>query len=633
MRNLALFFVVGLVAAAVALSAAAASPAAPIVVTGSASALTTNSASLAGSVTPNGARTSYWFEYGTSTSYGSQTGTRHAGTGIVSLNLSANVRGLTAMTTYHFRLVAANSAGTTDGADATFTTAAAPVPTAVTGAATGITTKDARLTGTVTPNGSPTTYSFQYGTSATYGLQTGTRYAGSGSRSQNVSAGIGGLAAGTAYHYRLVATNAAGTTDGADETFTTTSAPAPVVVTGAAGNVTTNSAALAGSVTPNGSPTTYWFEYGTSTSYGSQTGSRHAGSGAGSQNVSARLRGLMAGTTYHFRLVASNAAGTTDGADATFVTATAALPSVVTGAANRVTARNARLAGTIDPNGAQTTYSFQYGTSTGYGSQTATRNAGHGTSNRNAIANVFGLTPGTLYHYRLVASNSAGTTDGADQTFTTATVAPLPHKHWFAGTVTAVESNMLTVGVLWTGPHDGSLNGQTVTVSVPTSTRINEGPHHKAIAIAQIQPGDLVALLATGDTAATLTATRIHVYCNCHWIGGTISAIASSGTSFSVQVRRTGPYDGVLKGQNVTLQVNAATVYLHGPHHNRIGFSDLKVGQGVGIVFAASGFFKAPGFDPTTATFTAKRVHVWGHGQVPPASSDSGDAAQTAVSN
>ncbi len=198
--------------------------------------------------------------------------------------------------------------------------------------------------------------------------------------------------------------------------------------------------------------------------------------------------------------------------------------------------------------------------------------------------------------------------------------------HWFAGSVSSVGDASITVGVLWTGPNDGSFNGQTLTVAVPSNTRINEGPGHKAIALAQIQAGDLVSVRARGDDASSLTAVKIHVFCNCHWVGGTISSLGTS--SFQVSVKRTGPYDTVLANTTITLQVNADTVYLVGPLHRRVAFSDLKVGEGVGVVFAATGFFKAPGFDPTTATFTAKRVHVWGHRQVPPASTDSSSAAQ-----
>ena len=196
--------------------------------------------------------------------------------------------------------------------------------------------------------------------------------------------------------------------------------------------------------------------------------------------------------------------------------------------------------------------------------------------------------------------------------------------HWFAGTVTAVGPSSLTVGVLWTGPSDGSLNGQTVNVAVATQTRINQGPHHRAIALASVGTGDLVALRATGD-ASSLAARRVHVFCNCHWIGGTVNAVGP--TSFSVDVKRTGPYDTVLANTTITLQTNQFTVYLRGRHRARIALSNLQSGEGVGVVFAANGFFKAPGFNPTSATFTAKRAHAWAHRQVPPPSTDAGASA------
>jgi hypothetical protein len=208
---------------------------------------------------------------------------------------------------------------------------------------------------------------------------------------------------------------------------------------------------------------------------------------------------------------------------------------------------------------------------------------------------------------------------------------PTRPMHWFAGSVTAVGSSSLTVGVLWTGPNDGALNGQIVTVAVETATRINQGRHHRPIALASIQTGDLVAVRASGDNASSLTAARIHVACNCHWIGGTVNAVGP--TTFAVDVKRTGPYDTVLKGTTVTLQTNQYTVYLRGRRRARIGLSDLKPGQGVGVVFAADGFFRAPGFDPAKATFTAKRVHVWEPRQVPDASSDASVSAQVSLSS
>ena len=204
-----------------------------------------------------------------------------------------------------------------------------------------------------------------------------------------------------------------------------------------------------------------------------------------------------------------------------------------------------------------------------------------------------------------------------------------PHTHWLAGSVSAVGSSSLTVNVLWTGKHDDQLNGQTVTLAVDASTEIVSGKDKTPVPLSSIQSGDLVGVLATASdkTLASLTATRIRVYCNCHWIGGTISAIGSS--SISLQVARTGPYDTVLKDTTVTVQVDGSTKYILGKDKKDISFSDLKVGDGAGIVFAASGFFRDPSFDPTKATFTAKQVHLWQKRQVPPPASDSGSSAST----
>jgi hypothetical protein len=204
-----------------------------------------------------------------------------------------------------------------------------------------------------------------------------------------------------------------------------------------------------------------------------------------------------------------------------------------------------------------------------------------------------------------------------------------PRAHWLAGSVTAVGSDSLSVNVLWTGKHDGQLNGQTVTLAVDANTQIVAGRDKTPEPLSSIQTGDLVGVRATSSDAAmtSLSAVRIHVYCNCHWVGGTISAIGSD--SISVQVARTGPYDTVLNGRDVTIQVNASTTYIRGKDKTPIGLGDLKVGDGVGVVFAASGFFKDPSFDPSTATFTAKRVHVWQKRQVPPAASDAGATAPT----
>lgn len=106
-------------------------------------------------------------------------------------------------------------------------TLAAGAPAATTLAATGVGATTATLNGTVSPNGNDTTFSFQYGTTAEYGSVTSTQGPISGNGDRSVSADVTGLTASTTYHFRLVATNSAGTVYGADMTFTTTAPGTP----------------------------------------------------------------------------------------------------------------------------------------------------------------------------------------------------------------------------------------------------------------------------------------------------------------------------------------------------------------------------------------------------------------------
>ena len=93
-------------------------------------------------------------------------------------------------------------------------------------------------------------------------------------------------------------------------------------------------------------------------------------------------------------------------------------PIVATNPATNVANFSATLNGTVNPNGAITAVHFEYGTTTNYGSSTATQNY-QGSTTQNVTANVSGLTAGATYHFRIVASNSGGTTYGTDRSFTT----------------------------------------------------------------------------------------------------------------------------------------------------------------------------------------------------------------------
>lgn len=195
----------------------------------------------------------------------------------------------------------------------------------------------------------------------------------------------------------------------------------PVVATGAASGVTTNAATVAGAINPGGADTSWRFEYGTSTSYGLTTLSKTVAASTTPSSVTAPLTRLTSGTTYHYRLTATNAAGVTHGADRTFRTTTPPRPpSAATSSARGVGRDVATLRASIDANGHPTKAYFEYGTTRAYGQATPLQDAGSSDSARAISAVVGNLAPATTYHFRVVASSPIGTVRGGDRAFTTA---------------------------------------------------------------------------------------------------------------------------------------------------------------------------------------------------------------------
>ncbi|MCW8850850.1 MAG: hypothetical protein OQJ81_12790, partial [Melioribacteraceae bacterium] len=197
----------------------------PAAYTSSATNVSSNSATLNGTLNPNGITTGYSFEFGTTISYGTTISGTNTYTGIFDTDVSENVIDLLPNTTYHYRLIATNSDGTSYGNDMEFTTESSTIvkPTVTTEAASNITSNSARLNGTVNPNGSSTSYSFEYGTNTNYGITVSNGTELNGTTNISVNYDISGLSPNTTYHYRTIATNTGGTTFGNDLTFTTSS--------------------------------------------------------------------------------------------------------------------------------------------------------------------------------------------------------------------------------------------------------------------------------------------------------------------------------------------------------------------------------------------------------------------------
>lgn len=310
-------------------------------------------------------------------------------------------------------------------------------------APSGLTESAATLSGTVEPDGlAVSSCEFEYGKTLAYGhsspCEQSSAQIGEGSAPVPVSASVSGLEPNSLYHVRLKATNVNGANVSSDQSFTTLGPPqvsesAEVARSKKAGQ---DSAVLQGDVNPDGRETTYRFEYGLTTSYGTNVPVSPVMIGAGEESIEvapAELSGLTVGTIYHYRLVATNEYGTTDGPDEQFTTLGAAL--VDSESVSSVEARAATLEAEINPLGSDTHYYFQYGLADCQTSPAACSTVpalpgtdiGSAETDQSASTRIQGLTQDTTYHYRAIATNALGTVEGPDHTLTTPT--PIGSEH------------------------------------------------------------------------------------------------------------------------------------------------------------------------------------------------------------
>jgi hypothetical protein len=210
-------------------------------------------------------------------------------------------------------------------------------------------------------------------------------------------------------------------------------ASSPIVTAGATNGVGQTDATLHATVNPNGLATTYQFHYGPTSALGSVSPTTAASAGAGTAGVavSTKLAGLSPDTTYYIQFVASNSAGSSSTAVATFKTTGNPAPTTTTSPAVGVTRYGATLVGVVNPNNQATAYHFDFGLTTSYGLQSASNAIPAGSTPVAVEIQLPGLQPGQVYHYRLVADHgSKSVTYGADMTFQTP---PWPRPHTTLG--------------------------------------------------------------------------------------------------------------------------------------------------------------------------------------------------------
>jgi PKD domain len=197
----------------------------------------------------------------------------------------------------------------------------------------------------------------------------------------------------------------------------------PIASTGNPSAIGTGQATVAATVNPKGEATTAYVQYGTSTSYGKQTAAQTLPADGSDHGLSFNVTGLLPGTTYHYRVVATHDAthATGYGDDKTFTTGSPPppAPTAKTGLANPVDVHTATIRGVVNPRGTATTAYLQYGKTAAYGLRTVAIDVGAGGVDKSVTFELTRLAAKTTYHYRVVAAHAGATAYGSDITFTT----------------------------------------------------------------------------------------------------------------------------------------------------------------------------------------------------------------------
>jgi hypothetical protein len=419
--------------------------------------ITNTSARLSGSLDSLGTASSVSvsFEYGRTTGYGNTTSSQvMTSTGDFNTSLS----GLSSGATYHFRAKADGGAnGITYGSDVTFDSL--NPPTVTTGQANNVVEHGARLNGSLNSLGSSTSINvyFQYGISTSYGMVTSAQTVTS---ITTFSIDVIGLENGTVYHFRAVADGGVnGIAYGKDATLFTTPI-SPTAATSIPLNVSYASASLRGNLLYLGTAETVnvSFEYGTTTSYGTSTSKAPYTS---SSDIKIDINNLATGTLYHYRIKADGGIhGVSYGSDVTFTTQTAVAPQLGMASYSDVNYFTVTLVGNLAGKGTASSIalSFEYGTSTSYGTSIAAKaNKSGGVGYYGGFyADVTGLQQGTIYHFRAKADGGLhGVTYSDDVTFTTVGngVVPVPAVATLGVSSVTLESanvsgNLTSIGTL-----------------------------------------------------------------------------------------------------------------------------------------------------------------------------------------
>ena len=474
MKRLLTFLVfVCLIFAVVVINSCKKDPVPPTLTTSVLSNITTTSATTGGVITKDGgaAVTARGVCWGTTSNPLVSDSHTSDGTGVGSF--ISNLTGLTPNTQYHVRAYATNKAGTSYGTDIAFTSTAIVLPSLTTTAVTSVTLTTAASGGNISADGNaPITAKGVCWAITTAPTITNSKTS-DGTGTGAFTSAVTGLLPGTPYYLRAYATNSAGTAYGNEVTFTTNPIVVPTLTTNAATAITLTTAVVGGNITADGGASvtakgTCWSITANPTVANSKTSD-----GNGTGTFTSSLTGLVAGTLYHARAYATNSAGTAYGNDITFTTSPILVPTLTTTAASTITLTTAVAGGNITADGGGAVTARGTCWSLNANPIITDPKTSDGTGTGSFISNITGLLPGTTYHIRAYATNSAGTAYGNDLSFTTTQIG-VPTL-----TTTAVTSITLTTAVSGgniTADGGGSVTARGIcwsTTSGPTTDDAN----------------------------------------------------------------------------------------------------------------------------------------------------------------
>ncbi|MGO9273587.1 MAG: protease pro-enzyme activation domain-containing protein [Terriglobia bacterium] len=378
------------------------------------SALAADAATLSGTANPKGASGEIYFEYGTSTSFGSSTSYQDVVANSTVQPFSAPITGLANATTYYCHIVFYSYSTDTNyyGATLSFKTLQ---PVETTGLASSITSNDATLNGTVNPGGAVGNAFFQLGTSSSLSSPctsdmlpvTSNTIAQPFSWDANGSYCIT-LTTGTTYYFRIVFQDyyTSNNNYGAIHSFKTLQ---PVETTLAATSITAVGAILNGRVNPAGAAGNAFFQWGTSSTLASPdtTTNQPATANMLAQPFSVSIGDLNIGTTYYFRIVFydSLSSSYSYGAKQSFKTLQ---PVETTLAPTAITGSGATFNGTINPLGQSGYAYFYWGTSTtALNDYSSALPVAAGMTAQRFSWSVDGLSSGTTYYFQIAFEDTS----------------------------------------------------------------------------------------------------------------------------------------------------------------------------------------------------------------------------------